>query len=318
MAVGRQGVVYVLDALQPRVIVLDSLLSPLATIGRRGQGPGEFMFIRNVQVVPGDSLMVFDGQLKRVTVFAEEQYDSMRSTVVPAEVSQLWKMLGPVRNHVAFARRTFYAAGPAPEGDEGRNDVFFVLGETGQSKVSDSVLVAPSPDLLVVRGSGSVRLGPHAFGREGFVGMLTDGGFVYVNSDALSATVFDDKGQRIRSFAYPTLPLPVSSRDLGVEMEKLGPPFARVLRDGAPYTRPPLVGMVVDDRDRIWIGIRGPTEGAPWEWAAFEPDGRHVGSVRLPAGLVVHAAARGKLLGVVIDDLDVPRIHLYRLQGITG
>lgn len=312
LAVGRHGVVYVLDALQPSVIVLDSLLSPLATVGRRGQGPGEFMFIRNIQVVPGDSLMVFDGQLKRVTVFAEEQYDSMRSTVVPAEVSQLWRMLGPVRNHVAFARPTFYAAGPAPEGDEGRQDVFFVLGETGQSKVSDSVLVAPSPDLLVTRGLGSVALGPHAFGREGFVGMLTDGGFVYVNSDALSVTVFDDRGQRIRSFAYTTVPLPVSSRDLGVEMEKLGPAFARTLRDGAPYTRPPLVGMVVDDQDRIWIGIRGPTEGAPREWAAFEPDGRHVGSVRLPAGLVVHAAARGKLLGVVIDDLDVPRIHLYR------
>ena len=29
------------------------------------------MFIRNVQVLPGDSLMVFDGQLKRVTVLSE-------------------------------------------------------------------------------------------------------------------------------------------------------------------------------------------------------------------------------------------------------
>ena len=312
LAVGRQGIVYVLDALQPSVVVLDSLLSPLTTIGRRGEGPGEFMFIRSIQVLPGDSLMVFDGQLKRVTVFAEEQYDSMRSTVVPPDVSQLWRMLGSVRNYVAYTQPTFYSAGAHPEGDEGRPDVFFVLGETGQSKLRDSVLVTPSREVLVARSPRSVVLGPHAFGREGFTGMLTNGGFVYVNSDALSATVFDDKGQRIRSFTYPTVPIPVSSRDLDVEMEKLSPALARVLRDGAPYTRPPLVGMVVDDRDRIWIGIRGPIEGAPREWAAFEPDGRHVGSVRLPAGLVVHAAAWGKLLGVVVDDLDVPRIHVYR------
>lgn len=317
LAVGRQGVVYVLDALRPDVLVLDSLLSPVTTVGRRGEGPGEFMFIRNIQVLPGDSLLVFDGQLKRVTVFAEAQYDSMRFTVVPPDVSQLWRMLGPARNYVAYARAAFYAAGPGPEGDAERNDVFFVLDETGGSKLRDSVLVAPSPEVLVARGAGTVAMGPHAFGREGFAGLLTDGGFAYVNTDALSVTVFDDTWQRTRSFAHPVVPLPVSSRELDAEMEKLRPPLARALADGAPYTRPPLVGMVVDDQDRIWLGIRGLTEDAPWEWAAFEPDGRHAGSVSLPAGFLVHAAARGKLSGVVVDDLDVPRIRIYRTLGMT-
>lgn len=47
LAVGHQDMVYVLDALSPGVIVLDSLLSPVTTVGRRGEGPGEFMFIRS-------------------------------------------------------------------------------------------------------------------------------------------------------------------------------------------------------------------------------------------------------------------------------
>lgn len=314
LAVGRQNVVYVHDALRPNVVVLDSLLSPIATVGQRGEGPGEFMFVRNIQVLPGDSLMVFDGQLKRVTILAETQYDSMRSTVVPADVSQLWRMLGARRNWLAYARRGFYA-GESSEAEKERNDVFFVLDESGQSKQRDSVLIAPSPETLVARRSGAVALGPHAYGREGFVGLLSNGGFAYVNSNALSATVFNDRGQRARSFSYPTVPLPVSAQALDEELQKLRPALAEVLREGAPYTRPPLVGMVADDQDRIWLGIRGAPEAAQWEWAAFEPGGRHVGSVRLPAGLVLHAAARGRLLGVDVDDLDVPRVRVYRLLG---
>ena len=323
LAVGHQDMVYVLDALSPGVVVLDSLLSPVTTVGRRGEEPGEFMFIRNVQVLPGDSLMVFDGQLKRVTVLSEApeapeaQYDSMRFAVVPADVSQLWRMLGPVGNYLAYDRRTFYA-GDIAEADAARNDVFFALGDDGLTKRHDSVLVVPSLETLVARSSGAVALGRHPYGREGFVGMLTNGGFAYVNSDALSVAIFDDEGQQIRSFSYPTVPLPVSSQDLAAELDKLRPALARVLREGAPYTRPPLVGMVVDDQDRIWLGLRGPAEDMPWEWAAFELDGRHVGSVRLPAGLLLRAATGGKLLGVVVDDLEVPRIHLYRTVGTAA
>ena len=317
LAVGHQDMVYVLDALSPGVVVLDSLLSPVTTVGRRGEGPGEFMFIRNVQVLPGDSLMVFDGQLKRVTVLSEAQYDSMRFAVVPANVSQLWRMLGPVGNYLAYDRRTFYA-GDIPEADATRNDVFFVLGDDGLTQRHDSVLVAPSRETLVARSSGAVALGRHPYGREGFVGMLTNGGFAYVNSDALSVAIFDDEGQQTRSFSFPTVPLPVSSQDLAAELDELRPALARALRDGAPYTRPPLVGMVVDDQDRIWLGLRGPAEDMPWEWAAFELDGRHVGSVRLPAGLLLRAATGGKLLGVAVDDLEVPRIHLYRTVGTAA
>lgn len=317
LAVGFQGTVYVHDALRPSVLALDSLLSPVATIGRRGEGPGEFMFVRNVQVLSGDSLMIFDGQLKRVTVLSETQHDSMRSTVVPADVSQLWRMRGTARNYLGYSRRAFYA-GEGSEGDDERTDVFFVLDENGQSKRHDSVLVAPSPESLVARRPGAVALGPHPYGRERLVGMLAGGGFAYVNTNALSVTVFGDRGQVIRSFSYPTVPLPVSSQALEAELEKLRPALAEILRDGAPYTRPPLVGMVADDQDRIWLGIRGRTEDAQWEWAAFESSGRHVGSVRLPASLRLYAAKRGKLLGVALDDLDVPRIHLFRILGMEA
>src|SRR4051812_49289354 len=38
-------------------------------IGRKGSGPGEFDAVDGVQVLPGDSLFVYDGSLERVTVF---------------------------------------------------------------------------------------------------------------------------------------------------------------------------------------------------------------------------------------------------------
>ena len=106
--------------------------------------------------------------------------------------------------------------------------------------------------------------------------------------------------------------LAVSRSDLAAAADGLGRDFGRALREGAPYVWPSLTGLVVDDQDRIWIGIRD-VDLSKWEWAAFLPDGTHQLSVELPAESEVYAIGGGRMIGVEQGELDIPRIRAYRL-----
>ena len=309
---GHGDAVYVNDPRQPGVLALDSLLRLRAIFGRFGEGPGEFVVKVNIQALPEDSLLVFDPAIKRATVFAANVPDSSRMTGVPAHVENLWRLAGPARRHLAVSTPAFHADGDART-DAIHHDVFSILDASAEATVLDSVFVAPSAEQLVVRSPGRVSVSDHPYGRDGFVRVLPGGGFAYVNSGALSVTVFNAEATDSASFFYPTRPIPVSSEHFDSVVANRSPAAARMLRDDAPYTWPPVVGMAVDDRDRIWIGLRGQSGETLWEWAAFTRRGRHVASVRLPSSFRVLDATSEKLLGFATDDLDVPQVHVYRV-----
>ena len=313
VAFGRLGVVYVEDYTGPELLVLDSLLRPVATVGRKGEGPGEFLEINTLQVLPGDSLMVFDPRLSRMTVFSEERLDSGRTTAVPPllSVSRLWRLPGPERRHMAYDLQPFYA-GDSGEMDDERFDVLSILDGSAQETAFDSVLLVPQPRSLVVRSGGNVTVGRHPYGDANFFGVLPGGGFATLTTRALAVTIVGPDGKQTE-FSHPTIPIPVSSEHLDSTLATLNPAQARVLRDGAPYTWPPVRTMIVDDHDRIWIGLRAQPGETHREWAAFTRDGRHVASVRLATSLWARAISGDKLLALALDDLDVPTLLLYRI-----
>ncbi len=314
---GHRHAVYVNDPGQPGVLALDSLLRPLAIFGREGEGPGEFVVKANIQALPDDSLFVFDPAIKRATVFAGQRPDSSRLTGVPAYVENLWRLAGAARNYLAVSMPAFHAGADART-DAVHHDVFSILDASAEVELLDSVFLAPSREQLVVRSPGRVSVADHPYGRQGFVRVLPGGGFAYVNSNALSVTVFDTDATDSASFFYPTRPIPVSSEHFDSVVANQSPAIASILRDGAPYTWAPVVGMAVDDRDRLWIGLRGQPGEILWEWAAFTRRGRHIASVRLPSNFRVLDATDEKLLGFATDDLDMPQIHVYRLLWENG
>lgn len=58
--------IYVGDGMNARVVVLDSLLQPITSLGRRGSGPGEFRSIKEL-TVRADTIYVYDLTLRRLT-----------------------------------------------------------------------------------------------------------------------------------------------------------------------------------------------------------------------------------------------------------
>ena len=311
LGMDSRGHIYVVDFQEPGVIELNADLGYERTIGREGEGPGEFGRTATVQLLPGDSVLVWDSQLQRLTLFPPGSGDvlSVHSLGTQEGSGTTWKLPGSA-GYLALSS-TAYQADGSDQG-ETRTAVLRLVREEEGRVVDEVIFSYPAAEMLVLREEGAVSVSGHPFGRQSFVDILGDGRIVYASSDALEVKIIDLTGEVQTAFSYPTTYLAVSRRDLAAAAEELGRDLGRALREGAPYVWPSLTGLVVDDQSRIWVGIRD-VDLSKWEWAAFLSDGTHQLSVELPAEFEVYAIGGGRIIGVEQGELDIPRIRAYRL-----
>ncbi len=310
-----RGRVFLVDWPAGGITVLTPDLAYLQTVGREGEGPGEFI-AKEVQILPGDTLLVYDSSLGRITLFDPVNLELLATRPPPNRerdvVSHLWSVPEPGR-YFALDRAP-YTAGEGEAADQGRTQVILAFDESAET-VADTLAIIADSERLVMRGEGYLSVGEHPFGRESFVQALGGNRITHANSGALDITVLDFEGATAHAFSYPTTPIPVTAEELRTASEDMTEPMADMLRSGAPYTWPALVGLVTDDEERIWAGIRAPGESAVWEWAAFGPDGTHAGSILLPAGHLLKDVRDGRIYVLFHDELDVPSIQAYRLEA---
>ena len=312
LSVDSRDQVYLIDSDHDGIVMLDPGLAHRGTIGREGEGPGEFIGLSGVQVLPGDSLMVWDFQLQRITVFrpGSDEPAYIHALGTP-ESSQDTRRLTGLGSYLARSSTAYQADGS----DEGttRTEVLRHVREEAGRVVDEVVTEYPANESLVFRREGFVMAAGHPFGRRSFVEILGGRRIVHATSDAVAVRIIDVESQAESGFAYETIPARVTREELdaaveGTRSESLG----RVLRDGGPYDWPTLTDLEVDDEDRIWLSIPRPDRSSV-EWAAFTPDGTHLVSVHLPSAFAVHAVRGGRFIGVVEDELGVPRVMAYRL-----
>ena len=311
LATDSRGRVFVIDGQESAVIALNADLTYARMIGREGEGPGEFQRPARVQVLAADSVLVWDSNLQRVTVFPPDG-DEPAYAYSPGDHTRL----GQVRRLTGSpgylsVSSTAYMADGSDQG-ETRAQVLRHVREEGGELLVDDVVDYPADDALVLRGEGYVSMAGHPFARRSFVGVLTGDRIAHVSSDALAVRVFDLDGQVLSAFSYETTTIAVTRAELDAATDRLRGEFGRLLREGAPYVWPTLTGLVVDDEDRIWVGIRG-NDRSQVEWAAFRPDGSHAVSVLLPSEFEVYAVRGGRILGVAADEMDISRVEAYRL-----
>lgn len=323
--IASDGRVYAADARTNGVVVLAPDLTYERTIGRLGRGPGEFRSVTVVQVLPGDSLFVFDRGLQRTTLFAPgaEEPEYARSvwggTATDAgalkPAAAVYRLSGRA-GFMGMFRLAYMASGS--DVGERRYDVLRHLYEDDGVQHADSLFGAPSGETLVVRvgarDGGVVHMTAHPFGRRSYWQLLGGDRFVHAHSQEVGAQVVDLDGQVVSVFSYAAPPVPVEDAELGAATDGMEPEMAQTLRREGPYSWPPVAALATDDMGRIWLAIRGEDRSA-LEWAAFREDGTHEASVLFPARFRLLAVRAGRLVGVHRDDYDVPQIRAYRLEA---
>jgi hypothetical protein len=312
--VDSRGEVYVSDFPDARITVLSGDGSVVRTIGRKGQGPGEYQFISNVQLLGGDSLLVYDQGLNRVTVYSPGA-DRVAYTVNFSQASRkpppYWVRKLPDERAFLAAYRTPFAASGDPALDANRREVLALLNEDGSIR-RDSLVVFPGEEFLVVRRPGAVSVGPNPFGRRGVFGVGA-GSRIYVGwTDGVDIDVYSPEGSRLADLRAPSEPPRVTGDDVRAAEADLRPEFKRVLSAAVPETWPAMRGIVVDDRDRLWVMLTGPRKRGE-EGLVLNSAGERVASLRLPDGLDIRVIRGGLAYSVESDTDGVPHVAIHRL-----
>ena len=290
----------------------------LGARGRTGEGPGEFQELWSLDWTRGDSLVVFDNQLQRITVVPT---DGGRYRVLPLRpsggtfVSELHPM-----NDGTFVARLPPLWVPKPKDGLYRDPEPLVRLDSQGTIVDTLTILAGFEDFQwLARGLSGVPL----FGKDSDYAVFGDR--VYTgDADEMEVRVLAPSGELERIIRVPDLDLTLRADEIREEREALlGPDPSSRRRDWVavlpdPDSRPAYRSLVVDTEGYVWAeeglgGMTRMTNGKPWKWNVFSPEGEWLGAVSLPNRFVVFEIGPDHVLGKRTDDLDVTHVELLDL-----
>ncbi len=327
LAVDGDRNVYVFDTQALHVRVFDADGTYITTLGREGEGPGEFGRAEAIAVLPDGRLLVRDPGNMRVQVFD------------PASGTEEWEY---------NSGNTYRPGAPLYTDVRGRTflhqskyDIVIVLGPDGTHL---DTLPEPTMDYerVIVRAeaeSGSVT-SPVPFTPRFFWAVHSSGHFLTGLSWDYRIDLARHDGVLRIERAYD--PVPVSGEERAYQRESL----VRMVRFSVPdwtWDGPripdhkPVFNQLLTGRDgRIWVrlttsGRRVENENhnpenpfsEPVAWRestrydVFEPDGTYLGVVVPPDDFAPSpdpVFVRDHVWAVTVDDLGVQRVVRYRIE----
>jgi hypothetical protein len=303
------------------------------TVGRKGEGPGEYRDIESLDRIRGDSLVVWDRGTRRVTWLARD---------------------GSFARDVRISQEQGNMVDAAAVLDDGRLVTARHLRILGQSTDyrRDSLSYALQPGQPSTESVPLARLGGQewhleAHGRAVTLMLLpfsrralaeADRDRVYLaETDRPEIRVFAPEGTLTELLRLPwtaqtvSPPLLDSVADydhLRAQAEAAERGYTLPERPADEYrestrrlsrvpTLPALGAVIADGQGDLWVREYDP----PWRagtaasrWWVLGPDGTPRTRVSLPPGLDVRCIQGDRVLGVVTDDLGVEYVEEYRIR----
>ena len=337
IAVADDGTVYVLDFQAQHVRVFDSLGVYVETLGRRGEGPGEFTRPEAIAALPDGRLAVRDLGNQRVTVFGPGQ----------GEVAD-WSYTGSLYTlsplYTDEHGRTYLLAGDLDRADDLVMEII-VLGPDGthldtvptpSNDYEAPGVRAEAPGLSVTYG---VPFTPRFHWTVHPSGHFLTG----LSSDYRIELARDDGILRIERSQDPVPTADAErayQRDLTVGRIRMSLPDWEWDGPAIPEYKPFFRALLAGRDGRIWVQLS--TEGHPvdnlghdpedpgsfpvtWEeetrYDVFEPDGTYLGAVVAPdefSGFPVPVFSGDRVWAVTEDEQGVQRVVRYRVRRGEG
>ena len=311
----------------------DSSGAFIRSVGREGEGPGEFRRMMYAWPV-GDSIFVADYGLSRVSVFsAEGEFGRTVTLDKPPESFGVTASGGFSDGSILGFEFVFDRTAP-PDGLH-RSDMRFlyrrysregdVMDSLGVFLQSESIRESTTITNPTTGETGRGMMSSSApFGLSGTT--TARGDFLYHGTGgSYEIQQFTREGALARLIRRP-IPNPAvteSDKDLFREdwLEDAGDwQRSRVLDLKFPDTKPAYGRFRVYALGNLWvedysIGRKHKTG----VWTVFDPEGRMLGTVQVDRGLAVTAIGDDYVMGVWRSEFDVEQVRVYRLtKGDVG
>lgn len=287
----------------------------LRSSGQRGSGPGEFESLNWLAALPGDSLITYDRQLNRISVFTSagefvRSFVFAQPTATPAGVFSDGSLLDAGG----------HAFKPSEQSGVYRDSVEYRRYTTTGVQVQ-LLGKFPSSEYFVHSEGGIFTVMPRAFGRS-TKRAVADSAFYVGPSDRYEIVVYGLDGRPIKIIRRAFQNSPVKHDDITAHREQAlesesqqSRPYIRKVLDAMPYpeTMPAYSAIHLDSRGYLWVAdYRRPLQEA-LTWSIFDDKGILVNSVTTPV-MIVHQIGEDFVLGVVRDEDHIQRVRIYRLS----
>jgi hypothetical protein len=293
--VDGRGNIYVLDSRAPKLIKFGSDGAIVFSIGRKGQGPGEFMVPQTMELGKQDSLLVYDVGNRRLSYFSADTGALLeeRST---ARLGRLFRIDDDSQGF-------FYGIQILP--GPGKRVVVI-------SKLSPSL--EPIKDILRVEDKqldNEVRpYGPSLLFR-----VLSDDGLLAANDQEYKFYWHDANGRLVRTALTDYRPVPFTAADKERYLKAFtedGGPLPKDEIFVFPDDYPPIEYLITDDRDNIFVRTYETDKEGRHDYEMFNKDGRPVG--RFALGFTPSCVVGDRMYSLERDENGFDRICRYRYQ----
>ncbi len=311
------------------------------TIGRAGEGPGEFSRPEHLQYLPPDTLVVWDYHMQSIihfdtagTVLRQRRADhsGLREHGVTGESFRFplpdGSFVASLSSEEEDTEPTWSDCSPK---ESWRTSLSINLEPVTTRKAT-----RPAREFLLIDTSYAA----HSFGCPGIIAAGGDPLSVYVSTGERNEIhQFAPNGDLVRVIRRTTEPLAVTARARrareertrqGFEERGQMPPDGMIEEMRRIKTYPPIVNLMVDSEGYLWVVEY--SESETWladQWSIFSPEGRWLGVLSMPVDGVATAFFRCVGYGTVCwidrdfhvvvayDELGVERVEGYRIRRNT-
>ena len=321
VALASDGSLAVTERNPPEIRVFDSNGRHRGTIGREGEGPGEFVGPPKLRFLGTDTLLAWDPRQFRLTWFRLDgrvlrevslAMQVMESRSGQARVTSWWDVLpdGSVLAPDFLNSRSLFRL------DANDLSVTRIAPLYGHfMPVADGVSVGSLFLTTPFRASTS-----YAAGGDGTIWV----------ADSLRWTVrgYSTNGTLMEEFHIPKQRVPVTPNLLETirgetltlyEREQSGPLEDAFNRLEHPDSVVAIRQLFWEDPGFLWLGHSITGFSPPVEWEVMTVDGHWLGHISVPPQLgVLKAVGYGRIVTIWRDQLDVPHINVYALHRSVG
>ena len=338
----RDGRIAVLDMQAALIRVYSGDGGHIEDWGGQGEGPGEFSLPAGIFPYRGDSVLVSEFVASSFTVFDDQgRFGRRMIPEIQQSVYTEWRRrMEEGDRSVTPAESCCRLWGPLATGA-------FLLShpemipQTGTGTKRATVTAAINPDSGgAAENVGEFEGGAYQLGLQdrplGFQFQsrfnMTVGpdGYFATEGDSYSIDEYDDGGGLRRIIRLARVPRPVTeeikaayeaaTREMimapGAPIEGGSPEevLETILAGPYPSHLPTFSRLHADPEGNLWAHhYPYGTDDDANEYFVFSPDGRHLGTVELPAGLWVYQIGADFVLGRMTGDLDVNYVHVYAI-----
>ena len=314
------GSFVVLDVTLQEVRLYDAATGRVMPVGTQGEGPGEYDFPTRVWAGPADSIYVWDAGLRRASVYSPDRTFARSVKVSP--VDQAYPVAaGPFPDGDWLIG--FHRQGPEPSPGTRRGTTVHWRVTDVAGNPSDALAVTAGSEVFGVSWEGRPTTVPVVFGATSEAAPLANG--VVVVGTADPAWRVYDKSGRLRRIIEGRLPTehvrPGDRARVSARRIDQAPPGTdlaawRQLFQAMVFaeTFPRFGDLRVSRNGEIWLERFSPDWEPVDAWWIFAPTGDVLGSVELPPGFTLLAVSGDQLLGVALDQFDVPVLRVFGLR----